>query len=469
MLLYLVWLLAAAWRRAAVGAGAAAQVVGWSDRLVARRRVFHRDAVRMARRSGGRRLHVALGAWLPGWDFGLQLDRLSLIWTLIITGVGFLIHVYSIGYMAGDRAFARFFAYMNFFVFAMLTLVLSDNVIGLLVGWGLVGLASYFLIGFWFYKPTAVAAARKAFVINVVGDVGIMFAIFIIVAKIHSIGYADIFARFPTAFTPHDAVPGLPGPVHRLRGEVGADPAAHLVARRDGRPDPGLGADPRRHDGDRRRLPGGALRAAVVGLARRARAGRRDRRADGARRRDPRHRAVGHQTHPGLLDDVADRLHDHGRRRRRVRCRRAALLHARVLQGAALPGRGHRHPRAGQRAGRAPHGRAAQAAAVRVRRDVRRRARDLGRPRPQRVLQQGRGGVRRARERASVAVRGRRRSPPGSPRTTCSACCSSRSSARIAATSIRAIWGSATPSWPEPRPTRGIIPKKSRTTTRRRG
>ena len=99
--------------------------------------------------------HQALFSWMPGFDFGLLLDPLSLLWTFIITGVGFLIHFYSIGYMHGDRAFARFFAYMNFFVFAMLTLVLSDNFIGLLVGWGLVGLASYFLIGFWFDRPSA--------------------------------------------------------------------------------------------------------------------------------------------------------------------------------------------------------------------------------------------------------------------------------------------------------------------------
>ena len=156
----------------------------------------------LATGAGG--LHLNLVDWLPGWSFGLQLDRLSLVWTLIITGVGFLIHVYSIGYMDGDRAFARFFAYLNFFVFAMLTLVLSDNVVGLLVGWGLVGLASYFLIGFWFFKPSAVAAARKAFVMNVVGDVGIMFAIFLIVARIGSIGYADIFAKFATAFSAQD-------------------------------------------------------------------------------------------------------------------------------------------------------------------------------------------------------------------------------------------------------------------------
>jgi NADH-quinone oxidoreductase subunit L len=151
-------------------------------------------------------LHVPLVSWLSGWDFGLQLDRLSLVWTLIITGVGFLIHVYSIGYMDGDRAFARFFAYMNFFVFAMLTLVLSDNVVGLLVGWGLVGLASYFLIGFWFYKPTAVSAARKAFVMNVVGDVAIMFSVFLIVRDIGSITYADVFGKFLVSAStpPHD-------------------------------------------------------------------------------------------------------------------------------------------------------------------------------------------------------------------------------------------------------------------------
>ena len=145
--------------------------------------------------------HQHLFTWMPGWDFGLLLDPLSLIWVLIITGVGFLIHMYSVGYMWNDNAIARFFAYLNFFVFAMLTLVLSDNFVGLLVGWGLVGLASYFLIGFWFFKPSAVAAARKAFVMNVVGDVGIMFAIFIIVSKAGSIRFADVFAN-PHALDP---------------------------------------------------------------------------------------------------------------------------------------------------------------------------------------------------------------------------------------------------------------------------
>ncbi len=146
--------------------------------------------------------HMSVLTWTKGFDFGLLWDRLSLTWTLIITGVGFLIHVYSIGYMNGERAFARFFAYLNFFVFAMLTLVLSDNFVGLLVGWGLVGLASYFLIGFYFDRPSAVAASRKAFVINVVGDVGILYAVFLIVSKIGSIAYGDAFAAAQSGFTP---------------------------------------------------------------------------------------------------------------------------------------------------------------------------------------------------------------------------------------------------------------------------
>ncbi|MGA2393263.1 MAG: proton-conducting transporter membrane subunit, partial [Candidatus Lustribacter sp.] len=139
--------------------------------------------------------HQALFSWVPQFAFGLQWDRLSLIWTLIITGVGFLIHVYSIGYVAGEKGFARFFAYLNFFIFAMLTLVLSDNFVGLLVGWGLVGVASYLLISYYFDRPSAVAAGRKAFVINVVGDIGILYAVFVIVAKIGAIGYGDVFTH----------------------------------------------------------------------------------------------------------------------------------------------------------------------------------------------------------------------------------------------------------------------------------
>jgi NADH-quinone oxidoreductase subunit L len=164
---------------AAIGVSFIAAMASWSDAV-------HGGATVGA--------HQNLGLWINGFGFGLLWDPLSLVWTFIITGVGFLIHFYSMGYMAGDRGYARFFAYMNFFVFAMLTLVLSDNFVGLLVGWGLVGLASFFLIGFWFDRPSAVAAATKAFVINVIGDVGIMFAIFVIVTQVGSTSFGDAFA-----------------------------------------------------------------------------------------------------------------------------------------------------------------------------------------------------------------------------------------------------------------------------------
>ena len=112
-------------------------------------------------------------------DVGMDLlyDPLSALFLLLITGVGSLIHVYSIGYMAHDPRRRRFFGYLNLFVAAMLMLVLSENYLGLFLGWEGVGLASYLLIGFWQHKPTAAAAAKKAFVINRVGDMGLSLAI----------------------------------------------------------------------------------------------------------------------------------------------------------------------------------------------------------------------------------------------------------------------------------------------------
>ncbi|HEY0754670.1 MAG TPA: NADH-quinone oxidoreductase subunit L [Ktedonobacteraceae bacterium] len=113
-------------------------------------------------------------------SFGLLLDPLSATMLMVITGVGFLIHIYSAGYMEEDPGFWRFFAYLNFFIFAMVLLVSADNFLFLLVGWALVGLASFLLIGFWFTRRSAVAAARKALIINIIGDAGLMLAIFMI-------------------------------------------------------------------------------------------------------------------------------------------------------------------------------------------------------------------------------------------------------------------------------------------------
>ncbi len=113
-------------------------------------------------------------------SFGLLFDPLSATMLMVVTGVGFLIHIYSAGYMEDDPGFWRFFCYLNFFIFAMVLLVSADNFLFLLVGWGLVGLASFLLIGFWFTRRSAVDAARKALVINIIGDFGLMIAIFII-------------------------------------------------------------------------------------------------------------------------------------------------------------------------------------------------------------------------------------------------------------------------------------------------
>ena len=130
--------------------------------------------------------------------FGLLLDPLSVLFMLIITGVGFFIHLYSVGYMADDENFGRYFAYLNLFVLAMLLLIISDNFLFLLVGWGGVGLASYLLIGFWYTRRSAVAAARKAFVVNVVGDVGIMLALFLMYWHFGSVSYASVFQQAAT-------------------------------------------------------------------------------------------------------------------------------------------------------------------------------------------------------------------------------------------------------------------------------
>ncbi len=122
-------------------------------------------------------------------SFGLLFDPLSAIMLMVVTGVGFLIHIYSAGYMEEDEGFWRFFCYMNFFIFAMTLLVSADNFLFLLIGWGLVGLASFLLIGFWYQRRAAVAAAQKALVINIIGDFGLLIAIFLIFKHYGALNY----------------------------------------------------------------------------------------------------------------------------------------------------------------------------------------------------------------------------------------------------------------------------------------
>ena len=148
-----------------------------------------------------RLVHETLFSWVPvaqlQVDFGLRLDQLSVCFVLLITGVGALIHIYSIGYMAHDPARRRFFAYLNLFVAAMLLLVLADNYLGLYVGWEGVGLASYLLIGFWSHKPSAATAAKKAFVVNRVGDIGLALALAAMFAHTGTLSYTGVFAKAP--------------------------------------------------------------------------------------------------------------------------------------------------------------------------------------------------------------------------------------------------------------------------------
>ncbi|MDT5014851.1 MAG: NADH-quinone oxidoreductase subunit [Mycobacterium sp.] len=148
-----------------------------------------------------RAVHETLFSWVPvatlHVDFGLQLDQLSMCFVLLITGVGSLIHIYSIGYLAEDPERRRFFAFLNLFLSAMLLLVLADNYLGLYVGWEGVGLASYLLIGFWSHKPSAATAAKKAFVVNRVGDIGLAVALMVMFAYIGSISFKGVFAAAP--------------------------------------------------------------------------------------------------------------------------------------------------------------------------------------------------------------------------------------------------------------------------------
>ncbi len=139
-----------------------------------------------------------LFSWVPvagfNVDAGLLLDPLSMCFVLLITGVGTLIHVYSIGYMAHDRDKCRFFGYLNLFVAAMLLLVLADSYLLLYVGWEGVGLASYLLIGFWSHVPAYAAAAKKAFVVNRVGDFGLSLAIMVMFVQFGSVDFAGVFS-----------------------------------------------------------------------------------------------------------------------------------------------------------------------------------------------------------------------------------------------------------------------------------
>jgi NADH-quinone oxidoreductase subunit L len=139
-------------------------------------------------------------------DVAILIDPLSVFMCLVVSGVSFLIHVYSVAYMGGDRGYARYFAYLNYFVFSMLLLVLAANFVLLIVGWAFVGAASYLLISFWYRRGTATRAGMKAFVINVLGDVGIVIAAFLLLDKTGSLDYRGVFGAVDQVFARDDGV-----------------------------------------------------------------------------------------------------------------------------------------------------------------------------------------------------------------------------------------------------------------------
>ena len=147
--------------------------------------------------SGAAPLDETLYEWITGESFafniGFRVDALTAVMLLVITGVGFLIHVYSIGYMHGDEGYTRYFAYLNLFIFAMLILVLGNNYLMMFVGWEGVGLCSYLLIGFWYEKQSATDAGKKAFIINRIGDFGFLLGMFTLFAAFGTLDFTSIF------------------------------------------------------------------------------------------------------------------------------------------------------------------------------------------------------------------------------------------------------------------------------------
>ena len=149
---------------------------------------------------GGGELKETLYEWIPiqSFDIGFHVDALTTVMLLVITGVGFLIHIYSIGYMSHDSGRARYFAYLNLFVFAMLILVLGNNYLMMFIGWEGVGLCSYLLIGYWFERKSATDAGKKAFIVNRIGDFGFLLGMFTLFAAFGTLNFDQMFGLAET-------------------------------------------------------------------------------------------------------------------------------------------------------------------------------------------------------------------------------------------------------------------------------
>ena len=195
-------------------------------------------------------------------NFGILVDNLTIVMLFVVTLVSFLVHLYSCGYMHGEERYNRFFAFLGLFSFSMLGLCISSNLLFLFMFWELVGLCSYFLIGFYFEKKSAQNAAIKAFMTTRLGDVGFLIGIMIIAAFAGTLDFEGIFASVKSAESGPWSGDGMwwltaagLGLLPRRARQIGAISPACLAAGRHGGPDPRLRPDPCRDHGRRRRLP----------------------------------------------------------------------------------------------------------------------------------------------------------------------------------------------------------------------
>ena len=292
-------------------------------------------------RGGSRRHQVQLGT---------HIDGLAVAVLLVVTIISLLVHIFSTEYMRGDIRFTHYFAFLTLFTAGMLSLVVAENTIQLLLGWEIMGLCSFALIGHWWEEQANSDAALKAFFTTRTGDVGLLVGISILFFapgaqstwqrrlldhRQHAGRSSGTLANRPPL--------GRRRAVHRRHRQERPVPAAHLAPRRHGRPDAGVRPHPRRHHGRGRRLPRRPpLPRVLGGLQHR----RRRAQPDGAHRRHHDHhrrrarlRADRHQEGAGLLHGQPARLHGDGPRRRRVDGGRVPHLHPRLLQGLPLPRR----------------------------------------------------------------------------------------------------------------------------------
>ncbi len=272
-------------------------------------------------------------SWMPAGDLqidaAIQLDQLSMVMVLVITGVGALIHVFSVGYMRDDPSYPRFFSYLNLFVFFMLVLVLGANYPVLFVGWEGVGLCSYLLIGFWFNDKQNADAGKKAFIVNRVGDFGFLVAMFMLFANIGVLDFIGVSAKAMDLGMGSVLVTTIC--LFMFLGSL------HLAAGRDGWSYAGLSPDPCGDDGHGRRLSHRTQLVSLFAFAGRFADGCGGGSRDGDLRCDDRSQAVGYQEGSGLFDHLAARLHVHRGRGRRLCVGDVPPRHPRFFQGALVP------------------------------------------------------------------------------------------------------------------------------------